>query len=69
MTTEYFNTSRKKTRGRPPGLGKKSLATIDRIIDIAGAIQPCTGRSIGYKLFVAGLIKAMSTNECRKSIA
>jgi hypothetical protein len=36
------------------------------MLEIAEAVQPVTGRGIGYKLFVAGLIAAMSVGNMQK---
>jgi hypothetical protein len=52
----------RKGRGKSP----KSLALIEAMHDIAAAAQPITGRGVGYKLFVAGLIESMSRNEMQK---
>jgi hypothetical protein len=54
---EHFETSPKK-RGR--GRAQASLDMIERMHAIAEAAQPITGRGVGYKLFVAGLIPDMS---------
>ncbi|MCP1844407.1 hypothetical protein J2R78_007374 [Bradyrhizobium sp. USDA 4538] len=39
---------------------------IEAMHDIAKAAQPITGRGVGYKLFTAGLIPSMSTNDMQK---
>jgi hypothetical protein len=57
--TEYFQTGLKKGRGR----AQKSLDLIEAMYRFAEAAQPITGRGIGYKLFTAGLIPSMATNE------
>ena len=54
--TEQIDTCSKKGRG----LGKASLALIEAIHAIVEAAQPINGRRVGYKLFVAGLIRSMS---------
>jgi hypothetical protein len=60
--TEYFQTSVKKGRG----MAQASLDLIEKMRDIAATLQPITGRGIGYKLFTAGLIPSMSTNDMQK---
>ncbi len=63
MTTEQFQTgSKKPTRGT----ARASLELIKAMGAIAEAVQPVTGRGIGYKLFTAGLIPSMATNEMQK---
>ena len=57
LIQELFETS-SKMPGR--GMATKSLALIDAMYKAAKDAQPITGRGIGYKLFVAGLIKSMS---------
>jgi hypothetical protein len=47
-------------------MAKKSLDLIEAMYEKAEAAQPITGRGIGYKLFTAGLIPSMSTNEMQK---
>jgi hypothetical protein len=44
-------------------MAKKSLSLIERMAEIAQAAQPITGRGVGYKLFVAGLIPSMSKRD------
>ena len=61
--SEQFQTGSKKP-GR--GMAQASRDLIAAMYDIAEATQPITGRGIGYKLFTAGLIKSMSTNEMQK---
>jgi hypothetical protein len=58
---EYSETSSKKGRGR--GMAQRSLDLIEAMYAKAEAAQPITGRGIGYKLFAAGLIASMATNE------
>jgi len=60
--TEQIDTRSKKVRGRSKG----SLTLIDAMFDIAGAAQPITGRGIGYKLFVKGLIASMGDADMRR---
>jgi hypothetical protein len=65
MTDEHFETGPKKLSRRGRGRAKASLTLIERMYAIVEAAQPITGRGVGYKLFVAGLIPDMS----RKSMA
>jgi hypothetical protein len=60
--TEYFDTGLKKGRG----LGRASLELIEAMVPIIEAAQPITGRGVGYKLFTAGLISSMSTNDMQR---
>jgi hypothetical protein len=60
--TEYFETRSKKGRG----MAQRSLDLIEAMYAKAEAAQPITGRGIGYKLFTAGLIDSMSTNEMQR---
>ena len=60
--TEYFETGIKKGRG----MAQRSLDLIDAMYAVAEAAQPITGRGVGYKLFTAGLIPSMSTNEMQR---
>jgi hypothetical protein len=62
--TGHFETCLKKPRGR--GMAKKSLDLIEAMYSAAEAAQPITGRGIGYKLFTAGLIPSMSTQDMQK---
>jgi len=39
---------------------------IDAMREICEAAQPITGRGVGYKLFIRGLIESMSTGEMKK---
>jgi hypothetical protein len=59
---EQFDTSLKK----PRGLGCKSVDLIEAMHSIVEAAQPITGRGVGYKLFVAGLIASMSTTDMQR---
>jgi hypothetical protein len=61
--SEQFQTGMKKP-GR--GMARASLDLIAAMYAIAKAAQPITGRGVGYKLFTAGLITSMSTNEMQK---
>lgn len=47
-------------------MARVSLDLIAAMYAIAKAAQPITGRGVGYKLFTAGLITSMSTNEMQK---
>ena len=60
--TEYFETCSKKGRG----MAQRSLDLIEAMHAAAEAAQPITGRGIGYKLFVAGLVASMSRNDMQK---
>jgi hypothetical protein len=60
--TEYFETCSKKGRG----MAQRSLDLIEAMYAKAEAAQPITGRGIGYKLFTAGLIPSMATNEMQR---
>jgi hypothetical protein len=53
---EYFETGSKKGRGMAPA----SLNLIKAMRVIAKAAEPITGRGVGYKLFVRGLIDSMA---------
>jgi hypothetical protein len=64
MTTEHFQTGLKKVRGR--GMAQASLDLIKRMHSLIEAAQPITGRGVGYKLFVAGLIESMTTNDMQR---
>jgi len=56
---EYFDTGSKKARqGR--GMARGSLDLIDAMRGIVETVQPVTGRGVGYKLFIAGLIPSMA---------
>lgn len=60
---EQIQTGSKKT---PRGMARASIELIAAMRAIAKAAQPITGRGGGYKLFTAGLIPSMSTNEMQK---
>ena len=47
-------------------MAQRSLDLIEAMREIAKAMQPITGRGIGYKLFTRGLIPSMSTNDMQK---
>jgi hypothetical protein len=64
--SEQFQTGLKKPNSRPRGMARASLDLIEAMRDIAASVQPVTGRGIGYKLFTAGLIPSMSTNDMQK---
>ena len=53
-----------ETKGR--GMARRSLDLIEAMHAAAEAAQPITGRGIGYKLFTAGLIPSMATNEMQR---
>jgi hypothetical protein len=66
---DYSGTRPKKVkrpsrRGR--GMARGSLDLIDKMTRIAADIQPVTGRGIGYKLFVAGLIASMGNKDMKR---
>jgi hypothetical protein len=63
MTAEHFETCSKK-RGR--GMAQRSLDLIEAMRTTTAVIQPVTGRGVGYKLFTAGLIASMATNEMQR---
>ena len=63
---EQTGTSPKKTRGRPRGHGKKSLALIEAMYPLVEAAQPITGRGVGYKLFVRKLIASMKVKDMKQ---
>jgi hypothetical protein len=60
--TEHFETRSKKGRG----MARRSLDLIEAMYAKAEAAQPITGRGVGYKLFTAGLIPSMATNEMQR---
>ena len=60
--TEHFETCSKKGRGK----AKRSLDLIEAMHGAAEKAHPITGRGIGYKLFTAGLIPSMATNEMQR---
>jgi hypothetical protein len=62
MTAEHFETGSKKGRG----LGRRSLELIEELHTTVAAIQPVTGRGVGYKLFTAGLIPSMAKPEMQR---
>src|SRR5688500_7980043 len=55
MTQEYFETGSKKGRGR----ARRSIELIEFMYGAAEAAHPITGRGLGYKGFVGGLIPSM----------
>jgi hypothetical protein len=61
---EYFATGSKIVHGR--GMAQRSLDLIEAMRAAAEAAQPITGRGLGYKLFVAGLIASMATTEMQR---
>jgi len=64
--SEYSEASPRKSRGRARGRSWESTELIEAMHNIAEVAQPITGRGIGYKLFVAGLIDSMSTKTMQK---
>jgi hypothetical protein len=62
MALEQIQPGLKRVRG----MAQASLDLIRAMHDIAETVQPITGRGIGYKLFTAGLISSMSTNDMAK---
>jgi len=60
--SEYFETSSRIGRG----MAKRSLDLIEAMRQIAEAMQPITGRGVGYKLFAQYLIASMSESEMAK---
>jgi hypothetical protein len=59
---DYFGTGSEKGRG----MARQSLDLIEAMYTAAEAAQPITGRGIGYRLFVAKLLAAMSRREMRR---
>jgi hypothetical protein len=59
---DYFETSSKKGRG----LARRSLELIEAMYAITEAMQPITGRGVGYKLFSQALIPSMAKNEMQR---
>jgi hypothetical protein len=59
---EQIETRSKKVRG----MTRRSLDLIEAMYASAEAAQPITGRGIGYKLFVARLIAAMTKPEMQR---
>lgn len=47
-------------------MAQRSLDLIEAMRTAAEAAQPITGRGIGYKLFTAGLIPSMATNQMQR---
>jgi hypothetical protein len=62
---EYFETGSKKVR-RGRGMAQKSIDLIDAMRGIVEAVQPVTGRGVGYKLFIMGMIPSMSTKDMQR---
>jgi hypothetical protein len=48
------------------GRAQKSIDLIKAMHEICKAAHPITGRGVGYKLFVAGLIPSMGKNDMKK---
>lgn len=64
IDTAFCTQSQNTKRGR--GKAQASLDLIDAMHAAAEAAQPITGRGIGYKLFVQGLIASMARADMRK---
>ena len=62
MTAEQIDTCSKKVRGK----AQKSLDLMEAMYTAAEAAQPITGRGIGYKLFIRGLIASMARPEMQR---
>jgi hypothetical protein len=62
-TREHFGTGTKKIGER--GMAQRSLDLIGEMHAICKAVQPVTGRGVGYKLFVANLIASMAKPDMR----
>ena len=62
MSEEQIETRFKKGRG----MARASLELIEAMRVEAEAAQPITGRGIGYKLFVRGLIPSMGQSDMQK---
>jgi hypothetical protein len=60
---EYFETSTKKV-GR--GRAQESIDLIGAMYNVAQEAEPITGRGIGYKLFVLGLLASMGRSEMQR---
>jgi hypothetical protein len=59
MSTPQIETGSKKVRG----MARASLDMMLAMHGIAEAAHPITGRGVGYKLFVDGLIPSMSVRD------
>jgi hypothetical protein len=60
--SDYSETSSKKGRG----MAQRSLDLIKVMHAVTGAAQPITGRGVGYKLFIRGLIASMAKSEMQR---
>jgi hypothetical protein len=60
--TEQIETCSKKVRG----MAQRSLDLIKAMYNVAKVAHPITGRGVGYKLFTAGRIPSMATNEMQR---
>ena len=47
-------------------MAQKSLDLTQAMAEITEAVQPVTGRGIGYKLFIASLIPSMATADMQR---
>ena len=61
---DTFDKAEEFRRGR--GMAKKSRDLIEAMTAAAASANPITGRGIGYKLFVQGLIPSMGRNDMQK---
>ena len=61
--TKYSRTGSKKGQR---GMAQTSIDLIETMRDIAEALQPLTGRGVGYKLFTRELIPSMARGEMAK---
>jgi hypothetical protein len=59
-----WDLSKKRGRGRE----QRSLDLIEAMHAAAERAHPITGRGVGYKLFVAGLIASMEKNVMKTSV-
>jgi len=60
--SEHFETCSKKGRG----MARRSLDLIEAMYTTVAVIQPVTGRGVGYKLFIAGLIESMARADMQR---
>jgi len=61
-TSEYSETGTRKGRG----MAQASLDLIEAMYAITEVAQPITGRGVGYKLFVQGLIPSVSRSDMQR---
>jgi hypothetical protein len=62
MTSGQIGTSTKKVRGK----SQRSRELIEAMAEITEAVQPITGRGVGYQLFTRGLIPSMAAPEMKR---